>query len=225
MMNILKVMAFSAALAFAGAAILAQVTAAPSAPAPTARSEGEDLYHRGFYDQAIAWWTEAAAKGDAGAAYHLGVEYMDGKPNVVQRDYDVARKYHMQAATAGDPRSMMDIGTMYEYGLGVPADLAQAAAWYERSANYGYGPAQYNFATLLETGDAGRKDEVEALKFYLLAADQGVGGVPYDRTTHRVVRGGSGPLEALAKNLTKAQIADATARAKAFKPQTGPLKT
>ena len=108
--------------------------------------------------------------------------------------------------------------------LGVTADLVQAAQWYERSANYGYGPGEYNFATLLETGDAGRKDEVEAFKFYILAADQGLGGVPYDRTTNRVVRGGDGAIEMLAKRLTKAQIADATARAKTFKPLTGPLK-
>src|SRR5260221_9788237 len=84
MMNILKVMALSAAIAFAGAEIVAHVAAAPPAPAQPARTQGEDLYHRGFYDQAIAWWTDAAAKGDTDAAYHLGVEYMDGKPNVVQ---------------------------------------------------------------------------------------------------------------------------------------------
>ena len=221
-MTRLNVMMVCAGLAFAGAT--ASALAAPAAPVQPARSEGEDLYHRGFYDQAMAWWSAAAEKGDSEAAYRLGVEYMDGKPNVVQRDYDKARKYHLQAAAAGDPRSMMDIGTMYENGLGVPEDIVQAAVWYERAANYGYGPAQYNIATLLETGDAGRKDEVEALKFYLLAADQDVGGVPYDRTTKRVVRGGDTPLDLLAKRLTKQQIADATARAKAFKPQTGPLK-
>jgi TPR repeat protein len=219
MMNVLKAAALALAIAFAGAAAF-NVTAAPTQP----RTEGEELYHHGHYAEAIAWWTTQAAKGDTLAAYRLGVEYMDGKANVVQRDYDKARQYHMQAAIAGEPRSMMDIGTMYEYGLGVPVDIAQAAQWYERSANYGYGPAQYNFATLLETGDAGRKDEVEAFKFYLLAAEQGIGGVPYDRTTNRVVRGGSGPIDLLGKRLTKAQIADATARAKAFKPLTGPLK-
>jgi TPR repeat protein len=222
MMHILKAMTVSLGLALAGTAVGALADSATSSQ--PARTEGEDLYHRGFYDQAIAWWTNQAANGDSDAAYHLGVEYMDGKPNVVQRDYDAARKYHMQAAKAGDPRSMMDIGTMYEYGLGVPADIVQAAAWYERSANYGYGPAQYNFATLLETGDAGRKDEVEAFKFYVLAGDQDVGGVPYDRTTNRVVRGGDTPIDILAKRLTKEQIAEATTRAKAFKPQTGPLK-
>ena len=222
MMNFLKATALILAIAGAGSLAALHITAAAPAQAP--RTEGEDLYHRGFYDQAIAWWTAEAAKGDAGAAHHLGVEYMDGKPNVVQRDFDKARQYHLQAATAGDPRSMMDIGTMYEYGLGVPADILLAAQWYERSANYGYAPAQYNFATLLETGDAGRKDEVEAFKFYLLAAQQGVGGVPYDLATKRVVRGGDGPIDTLRKRLTKQQVADATERAKAFKPLTGPLK-
>lgn len=192
--------------------------------APQQRSEGEDLYHRGFYTEAMAWWTDHAAKGDTESAYRLGVEYMDGKANVVQRDYDKARQYHMQAAMAGDRRSMMDIGTMYEYGLGTTADIKQAAAWYEHSANYGHAPAQYNFATLLETGDAGRKDDVEALKYYILAADQGIGGVPYDKTTKRVVRGGEGPIDLLIKRLSKEQLADAAARAQAFKPLTGPLK-
>src|SRR4029077_16570590 len=116
------------------------------------------------------------------------------------------------------------IGTMHEYGLGVTTDIAEATRWYERSANYGYAPAQYNFATLLETGDAGRKDEVEAFKYYLLAAEQGIGGVPYDRTNNRVVRGGEGPIDQLAKRLTKEQLADGYARAKAFKPLSGPLK-
>jgi len=223
-MNILKAAGLALALALAGGTIAVRVIAGAAQPAQAPRTEGEDLYHRGFYAEAIAWWTAKAAQGDPGAAYHLGVEYMDGKVNVVQRDYDKARQFHMQAATAGDPRSMMDIGTMCEYGLGVTADLLQASQWYERSAKYGYGPGEYNFATLLETGDAGRKDEVEAFKFYVLAADQGLGGAPYDRTTNRVVRGGDGAIEMLAKRLTKAQIADATARAKSFKPLTGPLK-
>jgi TPR repeat protein len=211
-------------IALAAGAAAIHVTAEPSASTQPPRTVGEDLYHRGFYPEAIAWWTAEAAKGDANAAYHLGVEYMDGKPNVVQRDYEQARRYHMQAAMAGERRSMLDLGTLHEYGLGVPVDLVEGSRWYERSANYGYAPGQYNFATLLETGDAGRKDEVEAYKFYLLATEQGVIGVPYDRQTNRVVRGGDGPMEMLAKRLSKAQIDDANARVNAFKPLSGPLK-
>jgi TPR repeat protein len=220
-MNFLKAASLALALVLAGATFALSLMADA---AQQQRSEGEDLYHRGFYKEAMAWWTDHAAKGDTESAYRLGVEYMDGKSNVTQRDYDKARQYHMQAALAGDRRSMMDIGSMYEYGLGTAADIKQAASWYEHAANYGYGPAQYNFATLLETGDAGRKDEVEALKYYILAANQGIGGVPYDKTTKRVVRGGEGPIDLLIKRLTKEQLADAADRAQAFKPLSGPLK-
>lgn len=194
--------------------------AATQAPA---RSVGEDLYRRGHYAEAIAWWTEQAAKGDVEAARRLGVEYMDGKGGVVERDYEKARQYHLQAAKGGDRRSMMDLGTMYEHGLGVPADLIEAARWYEWSAKYGYGPAQYNFATMLETGDAGRQDVVEAYMYYVLAAEQGVQGIAFDAKANKVLDADETPMGQLGRRLTPAQKADAVARAKAFKPLTGPL--
>ncbi|MCE9520924.1 MAG: sel1 repeat family protein [Alphaproteobacteria bacterium] len=197
----------------------ASATAAAAVP----RTEGEDLYRRGQYPEALAWWAEQAAKGDAGAARHLGVEYMDGKGNVVQRDYEKARQYHLQAARAGIAQSMMDLGAIYEHGLGVTPDLLEGARWYEWSAKYGYGPAQYNIATMLETGDAGRKDEIEAYMYYQLAAQQGMGGLSFDLKTNRVLADSESPIQQLRRRLTPAQFADATARAKAFKPLVGPM--
>ena len=76
--------AFSAG---AAAAIFSTTAANAPTPASPARSEGEDLYRRGLYAEAIAWWTEQAAKGDVESARRLGVEYMDGKGGVVERDY------------------------------------------------------------------------------------------------------------------------------------------
>jgi len=38
---------------------------------------------------------------------------------------------------------------------------------------------------MLETGDAGRKDEIEAFMYYYLAAAQGMSGLPYDPLTNR----------------------------------------
>ncbi len=185
---------------------------------------GQEYYRQGRYDLAIAFWTKAAAAGDALAAHQLGVEYMDGKPWVVPRDYDKARKYHQQAASAGDPRSMFDIGSMYEFGLGVTSDLKQAAGWYGHSADYGFAEGQYNLATMLESGEAGRRDEVDAYKYYLLAAAGGFTGVPYDNQRLRINRDAPTPAELLARRLSPAQISDASARAKAFKVITGPLK-
>lgn len=212
--------AFSAG---AAAAIFSTTAANAPTPASPARSEGEDLYRRGLYAEAIAWWTEQAAKGDVESARRLGVEYMDGKGGVVERDYEKARKFHLQAAMGGDRRSMMDLGTIYEHGLGVDASLIEAARWYEWSAKYGHAPGQYNFATMLETGDAGRQDVVEAYMYYVLAAEQGVGGIGYDATTNRVLSADESPMGQLGRRLSPVQLAETKARARAFKALSGPL--
>ena len=202
-------------------ATAAEITAPQDAQAQ--RTDGEDLYRRGLYPEAIAWWLDRAAKGDAAAARHLGVEYMDGKKNVVERDYEKARKFHLLAAQAGDARSMFDLGTIYEQGFGVPADLIAGGRWYEWAAKYGHAQGQYNFATMLETGDAGRKDEVEAFMYYYLAAAQGMSGLPYDPLTNRFTSNGSSPMELLGRRMTIRDKTEATARAKAFKSLQGPL--
>jgi TPR repeat protein len=207
----------------AGAVVTAGFLGVFAANDSPQRTEGEDLYRRGLYPEAIALWTDQAAKGDAGAARHLGVEYMDGKGNVVQRDYEKARTYHMQAARAGDPRSMFDLGTMYEHALGVEQNIAESARWYEWSAKYGFPQGQYNFATMLEMGDGGRKDEVEAYMYYMLAAAGGVGGLPYDGKSRQFTSQGDNPMQQLGRRLTPAQVSDATTRAKAFRTMRGPM--
>jgi hypothetical protein len=207
-----------------GAAVpLAVLSFATAEQAPPARSEGEDMYRRGLYPEAIAWWTAAAEKGDIEAARRLGIEYMDGKRGVVERDYAKARKYHLQAAMGGERRSMFDLGTIHENGLGVAEDLIEAARWFEWSAKYGYGPAQYNFATMLETGDAGRKDEVEAYMYYILAAEQGATGLGFQPKANEVPVFEDTPMGMLAKRLSAAQKKEAAVRAKAFRAMTGPL--
>jgi len=214
----------AAVVPFAVLRVLATPEVSATRAAAEPRTEGEDLYRRGLYPEAIEWWTDHAANGDAGAARHLGVEYMDGKGNVVERDYEKARKYHLQAAQSGDRRSMFDLGTIFEHGLGVPSDLVEAARWYEWSAKYGFAQGQYNLATMLETGDAGRKDEIEAYMYYLLAAAQGMGGLPpLDPRTNRIAAEGDSPMQQLARRLSRAQIAQADARAKAFKALSGPM--
>ena len=185
---------------------------------------GQEFYRQGRYDLAIAFWTEAADKGNALAAHQLAVEYMDGKPWVVQRDYEKARKYHLQAAGAGDPRSMFDLGSMYEFGMGVTTDLKQAAVWYGHAADYGHAQGAYNLATMLESGEAGRQDLIEAYKYFKIAADNGFSGVPYDNERLRINRDAPSPMDLIAKKMTPAQVTEALNRAKAFKILSGPLK-
>lgn len=200
-------------------------TQAPSVmqPPPEPKDEGDKLFRLGHYDKALVYWEGAAAKGDTYAAYRLGVEYIDGKPGVTTRNPVKARTYHLQAAKAGEPRSMFDIGVIHEFGMGVPKDLSAAARWYRRSADYGHAQGQFNVATMLEAGEGVEKDPVEAYKYYALAADQGFRGVPYDYEKLKVDASKPDPLTILTAKLTKDQLDQGKARAAAFKVLTGPL--
>ena len=223
-MSTLARLAF-AALVAAGVSVAAlNMWAHAEAPVPAVNSEGADLYRRGLYPEALAWWTEQAAKGDIESARRLGVEYMDGKRGVIERDFAKAHQYHLQAAMGGERRSMMDLGTISENGYGVPASLPEAARWYGWAAKYGFGPAQYNFALMLETGDGGRTDLVEAYMWYILGAMEGFKMLPESKFDLMKPPPDSA-MGALSPKLTPAQRAEAHARAKAFKPMSGPLPT
>jgi localization factor PodJL len=77
------------------------------------------------------------------------------------------------AASAGDAAAAYEIGVRYAEGHGVPADLAEAARWFERAAGKGLAPAQFRYGTLLEKGQGVKKDLGEARRFYLAAAAKG----------------------------------------------------
>jgi TPR repeat protein len=208
----------AASVPFAAHTIIAQ--AEQTAPAP--RTEGEDLYRRGLYAEALAWWTDRAGTGDIESARRLGVEYMDGKRGVIDRDFEKARKYHLQAAMGGERRSMMDLGTIYDNGYGVPENLPEAARWYLWAAKYGHGPAMYNTGLMLETGDGGRTDLIESYMWYILGAKEGFKMLP--ETKFDIMKPPSdSAMGALHVKLTPAQRAEAHTRANAFKPMAGPL--
>jgi TPR repeat protein len=184
----------------------------------------EKMFRNGLYPEAIAAWERDAAKGNPQAAHRLGVEYQDGKVGVVQRDYGKALRYHTQAAMAGNPLSMFDLGSMHEYGMGVARNIAEAARWYGASARYGLAQGQYNYATMLERGDGVAADEVEAYKYFVLAARGGFTGVPYDGNSLKIDKNAPTPAEAMQRRLSASQVAEGRARADAFKPEVGPLK-
>ncbi len=176
--------------------------------------EGERLYRRGLYQEAIAHWKKAAAQGDGYANYRLGVEYLDAK--VVKRDVDQAAAYQRRAADLGDPRGMFELATLYEYGQGVEQSDEQAAKYYLMAAERGLPEAQHNVATMFETGTGLKKDLVQAYKFYALAREQGF-VIPAG-----FARGGPtapDPIQALEEIMTEEQLAEARGQIAEFEPQ------
>jgi localization factor PodJL len=78
-----------------------------------------------------------------------------------------------EAADAGDPKAMFEIGNRYDSGRGVTADRAVAAKWYERAAEQGFAPAQYRIGNFHEKGIGVERDVAKAKTWYQLAAAQG----------------------------------------------------
>jgi tetratricopeptide (TPR) repeat protein len=62
---------------------------------------------------------------------------------------------------------------MYEKGIGVPKDDAEAVRWYRQAAEQGEAKAQYNLGTMYDFGSGVPEDDAEAVRWYRQAADQG----------------------------------------------------
>lgn len=79
-----------------------------------------------------------------------------------------------QSAENGDKQAQLMLGTMYEDGLGgLPADLREAASWYEQAAKQNYPKAQYNLGLLYEDGRGVNQNYNQAAYWYDQAAKAG----------------------------------------------------
>ncbi|ABF53617.1 SPOR domain-containing protein [Sphingopyxis alaskensis] len=76
-------------------------------------------------------------------------------------DYRTAVAEWRPLAIAGDADAQFNLGQAYKLGRGVPADLAQAEAWYRRAAKQGHLQAEDNLGLVLFT--ANRREEAMPL--------------------------------------------------------------
>jgi TPR repeat protein len=191
------------------------------------------------FAEAAKWFRRAAAQGHAGAQFCLASQLAAGEG--VARDYTEAAKWYGLAASQGDVSAQFRMGELLNEGRGVAQDHAAAATWFRKAAEHGDAGAQFSLGLLASTGQGIKKDYVEARKWYGLSALQGNWGAQINLALlYSTGLGGTRdyPLaymwfsvaglsstgrdqeEALrarddvAKALTPAQIADATARAK-----------
>ncbi len=78
-----------------------------------------------------------------------------------------------QAALAGDPNAVYELGARIADGRGLTRDVGLAARLLERAAEHGSAPAQYRLAGLYEKGMGVTRDPAQARKWYERAAEQG----------------------------------------------------
>lgn len=79
-------------------------------------------------EEAVSWYRKAAVQGDAAGEFGLGQMYAKGEG--VKRDFVQARDYIGRAAEKDYLLAAVVMNEMYKKGgLGVSADLDQAAKW------------------------------------------------------------------------------------------------
>ena len=165
---------------------------------------GMDANNRGDYATALREWRPLAEQGDALAQYNLGVLYRKGRG--VPQDDVQARQWYAKAAAQGLAKAQFNLGTLYFNGEGVAKDYQQALRWFRLAADQGEALAQTKIAIMYDEGQGVPQDIVQAYKWYSLGATNGDKPAPQLR-------------DALAKQMTPAQIAEAQKLAREWKPK------
>lgn len=138
----------------------------------------------------------------------------DGWDAFGRGDYAGALAIWQPLAEQGDVSTQLLVGSIYDFGQGVPQDDAEAVKWYERAAAQGSAKGQYQAGAVYARSPQ-VKDPVQAYKWLTIAArtlaSGPQGGVTADQaTTLRTLIEGE---------LSKDEIAKAKAEADAFKAQ------
>jgi uncharacterized protein len=108
-----------------------------------------------------------------------------------------------RAAEKDTPHALNALGELYLGHQNVPQDFAVARSWFLRGAQMGNSASMHNLGVLHALGHGVAPDEIEAFKWFELAADIGVG---HDRD--KALRARTG----LAERLTPLEVAWAVAR-------------
>lgn len=94
----------------------------------------------------------------------LGIALLEGI--TCRQDYAEAFHWLSRASTAGAPRAMVNLGVMYEHGLGVSSDPARARQLYQEGADRGEFFGCIYSARLLASGVGGPTDAPAAVRRY-----------------------------------------------------------
>ena len=121
-------------------------------------------------------------------------------------DYATAFMECAPLAKAGIAEAQFNLGVMYAEGEGVPKDAVQAVSWYRKAAEQGLARAQGNLGAMYSRGEGVPKDFVTAYMWRNLAAAQG----------DEIAKKGRDALE---KDMTPAQIAEAQKLSREWKPK------
>ena len=160
--------------------------------------------NRAEYEATAKELRKSAEEADASAQFRLGQLYDEGTG--VPQDYRQAMEWFEKAAKQGHVGAQVNLGTLYLQGEGAPQSDQMALFWLSRAAEQGHALAFAKLGWMSAQGRGVLQDFIQAHKWYNLAAANGHKKAAEFR-------------DALAKQMTPAQIADAQKLAREWKPK------
>ena len=123
----------------------------------------------------------------------------------VPQNYKKAKEWFEKAAKQGHVGAQADLGTLYLQGAGAPQSAQMAVFWFSQAAEHGDVLAFAKLGWMYAEGRGVRQDFIQAHMWYNLSAAQGEPRAAEAR-------------DALATQMTPAQIAEAQRLARDWKP-------
>lgn len=160
--------------------------------------------NRAEYVEAAKELRKSAEAGDASAQNALGLLYYKGKG--VSQSYRQAKEWFEKAAKQGRAGAQVNLGTLYLSGEGAPQSAEMALFWFSRAAGHEDALALAKLGLMYAQGRGVLQDYIQAHMWYNLSAARGE------------VRSADA-RDALAKQMTLTQIAEAQRLAREWRPK------
>lgn len=129
---------------------------------------GDAALRSGHPGQAADLYRQGANQGDSEAALRLGLLVSQGR--VSEDEYGVAGKWYEKGCRLGSNPACHNAGVGYENGEhGLEKSHEKARTRYLKAAKSGYMQSQYNLASLYSNQHVQPSDDVEGLKWMLVA--------------------------------------------------------
>ena len=189
---------------FSIALVLSIVCLTSSACADIEPAVDTSKNNRAEYEAAAKALRTSAEAGDASAQFKLGQLYDEGTG--VPQNYRQAMEWFEKAAKQGHVDAQVNLGTLYLQGEGAPQSDQMALFWFDRAAKQGHALAFVKLGWMYAQGRGVRRDFLQAHKWYNLATANG-----YKKAAEY--------RDALAQQMTPAQIAEAQQLAREWKPK------
>ncbi len=119
---------------------------------------------QGRTNEARSLYSEVAAKGDPWAQTMVGGFFFN------EKNYSAAANWWRKAAEQHIVKAEVNLGWLYQKGLGVARDPTQALKWALMASQQDAGQAQNNIGVLYAEGDGVEQNYEEAAKWYRKAA-------------------------------------------------------